>query len=60
MDSDDLEPRVKKADKRNLEPMSVAELEVYIEELEAEIARVRTAIGAKKNVRSGAESLFRK
>ena len=45
---------------KDLSPMSVAELETYITGLEAEIARVRAAIASKKDVRSGAESLFRK
>ena len=60
MDPEDLEPRKKQAAIRALEPMSVEELEEYIGELEGEIARVRLAISAKKSVRSGAESLFRK
>ncbi|PKU26368.1 DUF1192 domain-containing protein [Telmatospirillum siberiense] len=60
MDPDDLEPRVKPAERRNLEPMSVEELAVYIGELEAEILRVKDAIAAKRSVRSGAEQLFRK
>ncbi len=60
MDREDLEPRKSVSPKRDLEPMSVAELENYIGELEEEIGRARRAISAKKNVRSGAESLFRK
>lgn len=59
MDADDLEPRKKVAERRNLEPMSVEELTLYISDLEAEIVRVKETIAAKKNVRSGAESLFR-
>lgn len=60
MDSDDLEPRKKVVEQRNLEPMSVAELTLYIEDLQTEILRVKNAIAAKENIRSGAESLFRK
>lgn len=60
MEQDDLEPRKKVAERRNLEPMSVEELEVYIDDMEAEIVRVRNAIAAKRSVRNGAESLFRK
>lgn len=60
MDPDDLEPRQRAAGLRNLEPMSVEELSVYIDELDAEILRVRGAIAAKRSVRSGAEQLFRK
>jgi uncharacterized small protein (DUF1192 family) len=40
--------------------MSVAELTLYIEDLQTEILRVKNAIAAKENIRSGAESLFRK
>ncbi len=60
MDPDDLEPRKKVADRRNLEPMSVEELVAYIEDLEAEIVRAKNAITAKKTLRSGADSLFRR
>ena len=45
---------------RNLEPMSVAELESYIAGLEAEIARARAQIAAKQRVRGGADALFKR
>jgi len=60
MDSDELEPRKAPPQWRDLEPLSVEELEAYIDALEEEIARAKRAIGAKKNLRSGAEQLFRK
>lgn len=60
MEEDDLDPRRAKAALRDLEPLSVAELEGYIAELDAEIERVRARIAAKRNVRAGADSLFRK
>jgi uncharacterized small protein (DUF1192 family) len=60
MDPDDLEPRKKVPERRNLEPMSLEELSLYIEDLQTEILRVKEAIVAKKSVRNGAESLFRK
>lgn len=60
MDLDDLEPRKSIPQRRDLEPMSVGELEAYIGELEAEIERVRSAIAGKKSIRTGAESLFKK
>jgi uncharacterized small protein (DUF1192 family) len=60
MDIDDLEPLRKQPALRNLEPMSVDELEGYIGQLETEIARVRAAIAAKKNRRTDAESIFRR
>ena len=40
--------------------MGVAELNAYIEALEAEIARARAAIAAKQSARAGAESFFKK
>jgi uncharacterized small protein (DUF1192 family) len=60
MDPEELEPRKTKPEQKNLEPLSVDELEAYIGDLEAEIARVRQAIVAKRQVRAGADSLFRK
>lgn len=60
MDADDLEPREQPARKKDLEPLSVTELNEYIAELEAEITRVRDTIAAKRKGRQGAESLFRK
>lgn len=59
MDMDDLDPKTKKPQKRNLEPLGVAELENYIGELREEIARVEADIARKKKHLSAAESLFR-
>ncbi|HVI52652.1 MAG TPA: DUF1192 domain-containing protein [Candidatus Sulfotelmatobacter sp.] len=60
MDFDDLEPVTRKPILRDLAPMSVAELNDYIGQLQAEIERVRQAISTKQSVRSGADALFRK
>ncbi|MBF0392985.1 MAG: DUF1192 family protein [Alphaproteobacteria bacterium] len=60
MDPEELEPRAAKPKPRDLEPLSVAELQGYIGDLEAEIARAREAIAAKRFERAGAEALFRK
>lgn len=60
MDADDLDPRPKKPAPRNLDEMSIEALKDYIADLEAEIARVRAAIGAKQSARYGAESFFKK
>jgi len=60
MDEEDLLPRQKKPAKKDLTPLSVAELEVYIGELEEEIARTRTEIAAKRKQRTGADSLFKR
>jgi uncharacterized small protein (DUF1192 family) len=45
---------------QDLTPLSIAELETYIVTLEAEIARIRQAIDAKRSHRSGAEGLFKR
>ena len=45
---------------RDLYNLSVAELEQFIGELEAEIARVRGEIQRKRDVRGAAEALFRR
>jgi uncharacterized small protein (DUF1192 family) len=60
MDEEDLLPRQKKPAKKDLAPLSVAELEAYIGELEEEIARTRTEIAAKRKQRTGADSLFKR
>ena len=60
MDEQDLEPREKKPDLKNLEVLSIEALEDYIGELQAEIERVREEIKRKNSARSAAESVFRK
>jgi uncharacterized small protein (DUF1192 family) len=60
MEDEDLDPRRKAPKKKDLTPLSIAELEEYIAMMEAEIVRVREAIAAKRNQRGGAESLFRR
>ena len=45
---------------RKIDTLSVEELTEYIAKMEAEIARVREMVVAKKKVREGAESLFKK
>ena len=59
MDLDDLEPRNQPKKPRDLGPMSVAELEAYIGDLEGEIVRAREAIAAKRSQRSSADSFFK-
>ncbi len=58
-DDDDL-PRNRKVPPKDLGPLSVGELESYIAGLQAEIARAREAIDAKRSHRGGAESLFKR
>ncbi|WP_142849839.1 DUF1192 domain-containing protein [Telmatospirillum sp. J64-1] len=61
MDPEDLEPRKQPAQPLgNLDSLSIAELEAHIVALEGEITRIRRAIAAKRNHRTGAEELFRK
>ena len=45
---------------RDLYQLSVAELEHFITELEAEIARVRVEIRRKRDVRGAAEAMFKR
>jgi uncharacterized small protein (DUF1192 family) len=60
MDIEDLEPRKQKPQPKNLEPLSIEELEAYIGELEAEIARVRADIKKKQAHRDAAAAFFKK
>ena len=60
MDEEDLLPRQKKPQKKDLTLLGIAELEVYISELEEEIARARTVFAAKLRQRTGADALFKR
>lgn len=59
LEDDDRPLRAKPALK-DLTPLGIAELEIYIAGLEAEIDRVRAAIAAKRGHKSGAEALFKR
>ncbi len=59
MDVDDLEPKQKKPALKNLDELSIEALGDYIQDMEAEILRVRAAIAAKEQARDGAESVFK-
>ena len=63
MDTDDLEPPRKLSGKTpgkpDLQIMSVAQLQNYIAEMEAEIARVRAAIEGKQSARGAADAVFK-
>lgn len=52
-------PKPKGIQPMDLDMMSIEALGEYIEELEAEIARVRDKIAAKKDARGAAESFFK-
>ena len=58
-DEDEL-PRPKLMVTRNLERMSIDELNGYIGELEAEIARVRADIKKKQSVMAAGDAFFKK
>ncbi len=58
MDTDDLEPPEKPKERPDLETMSIEALGERIEELEAEIAKIREVIDAKESARSAADSVF--
>ena len=60
MDEEDLLPRQKKPQKKDLTLLGIAELEAYIGELEEEIARARTEIAAKRKQRTGADAIFKR
>jgi uncharacterized small protein (DUF1192 family) len=59
-EEDDLAAQKQAPRKRDLTPLSLAELEDYIAAMEDEIRRVREAIAAKRKQRGGAESLFKR
>ena len=46
--------------RRDLDPMSITELQEYIAEMHEEIERVRAEIAKKEAHRSGVEALFKK
>ena len=60
MDEEELEPRRRRTQPKDLTLMGIEELETYIAELEAEITRVRSEITAKLGQRRGAEALFKR
>lgn len=60
MDWEELDPKKKAPERKNLEVMGIAELQAYIAELEAEIERARAMIAKKQAAKSGAEAFFKK
>lgn len=59
MDLEDLEPRKQPVQKKNLDVMSLDELEDYITALKAEIERTEAEIAKKRDHMSSADSLFK-
>jgi uncharacterized small protein (DUF1192 family) len=60
VDPEELEPKKQKPKPHDLEGLGVAELQDYIADLEAEIARAKAAIAKKQDHKSGAEAFFNK
>lgn len=62
MDDDDLTHSAAQNPQKpkDLAPMSITELEAYIDRLKTEIGRAEEAIRAKQGQRAGAEAFFRK
>jgi uncharacterized small protein (DUF1192 family) len=59
MDLDELEPRKKKTQPKDLDALGVEQLEEYLAELEAEAERVRAKLAEKKAYLAGAQALFK-
>ena len=59
-DLDDLDPRQKKTQPKNLDVMNVEDLEEYVVVLKAELERVEAKIKAKQSHATAAASLFKK
>jgi len=59
MDIEELEPKKQKPQPRNLDVLSIEELNNYIEEMRAEIKRVEEKIAAKKAHINAAAGLFK-
>jgi uncharacterized small protein (DUF1192 family) len=59
MDTDELDPIKKKVVKKDLARMSIGDLNDYIAELKAEIARAEAEITKKGKARAGADSFFK-
>lgn len=57
---DDLDPRQKKTQPRNLDVMNVEDLKEYVVVLKAELERVEAKIKAKQSHAAAAASLFKK
>jgi uncharacterized small protein (DUF1192 family) len=60
IEEEDLIPRNQPRKPKDLTLLGIAELEGYIAALDAEIARARDEIAAKRKQRNGAEALFRR
>lgn len=60
MIDEDFLPLKKKPALKNLDPLSVDELHVYIADMQTEIARAENEITRKKSVAQAADAFFKK
>ena len=58
-DLDDLDPRQKKTQPKNLDVMNVEDLKAYVVALKAELERAEAKIKAKQSHAAAAASLFK-
>jgi uncharacterized small protein (DUF1192 family) len=59
-DLDDLDPRQKKTQPKNLDAMNVEDLKEYVAVLKAELARAEEKIKAKQSHAAAAATLFKR
>jgi uncharacterized small protein (DUF1192 family) len=59
-DLDDLDPKQKKPQLKNLDAMNIEDLKEYIAVLKAEIARVEEKLKAKQSHAAAASAFFKK
>ena len=59
-DLDDLDPKQKKSQPRNLDSMNIEDLKEYVAAMKAEIERVEAKIKAKQSHASAAASFFKR
>ncbi|GEP56271.1 DUF1192 family protein [Reyranella soli] len=59
-DLDDLDPKQKKVQPRNLDSMNIDDLKEYVAVLKAELMRVEEKIKAKQSHAAAAASFFKK
>ncbi|MBC27828.1 MAG: DUF1192 domain-containing protein [Rhodospirillaceae bacterium] len=60
MDTDDIEPLAKPQELKDLEVMSIEDLNAYINKLKTEIERAEAQIASKKSHRTTADTFFGK
>jgi uncharacterized small protein (DUF1192 family) len=60
MDEEEARPKPVAGVGRDLRQLSVSDLETYVHDLKAEIARVEAELARRRDVRGAAEALFRR